>query len=90
MPTESHTDPDHHAYGVRGRVVQASDCGSENAGSNPVARPPAWKQIEEEIDAEIIDALLEGREPFTEPAGGDAGGPQYDCASVAQAVERKL
>ena len=39
MITESHTDPDHHAYGVRGRVVQALDCASRYVGSSPIARP---------------------------------------------------
>lgn len=41
MELELHTDPDHHVYGVRGRVVQAPDCGSGNASSILVARPEA-------------------------------------------------
>ncbi len=41
MALESHTDPEHHIYGVRGRVVQAPGCDLGYAGSNPVAHPNA-------------------------------------------------
>ena len=39
MTTESHTDQDHHANGVRGQVVQAPGCGPGDESSILSARP---------------------------------------------------
>lgn len=68
MTLESHTDPEHHAYGVRSRVVQVPGCVPGDVGSSPTARPNITE--------------------FTEPHCF-AVGPQFDCASVAQLVERE-
>ena len=39
MIIESHTEPAHHAYGVRSRVVQVPGCVPGDVGSIPIARP---------------------------------------------------
>ena len=41
MALESHTEPEHHIHGVRGRVVQAPGCDLGYASSNLVAHPKA-------------------------------------------------
>ncbi len=97
MATESHTDPEHHTYGVRSSVVERSAVNREGANSNFVARTTdlylhigddEWSSMPELVAGytdRIFDALRIP-EHFMQPACSNAGGRHESHARVAQLV----
>jgi hypothetical protein len=91
MRRKRHTDPDHHAYGVRGRVVQAPDCASGHTGSIPVARPMCSMHDVESTSLNLRNYQRDLVEGFTRPTPLMEGSGPYTLLSpaVAQLVERR-
>ena len=78
MTDERHTDSDH-TYGVRGRVVQAPDCASGDAGSNPVAHPMLLRNYQ-------LEAIERVRESFALPASLMRGSGPYIASPRGSSV----
>lgn len=80
MTDESHSDPEHHTHGVRGRIVEAPNCGSGYTGSNPVACPISYRFTEldderftvvEENPDTVIDVQVKRVDIETQKTYGD-------------------